>query len=70
MKPKFDPTIIQYGKSGRPFRLFSIGKKDSTKSKWIGRTEKWEWVAEFKYLDEQGGTFKIEIDNQDEIKKI
>jgi hypothetical protein len=70
MKLSFDPTIIQYGKLNRPFRLYSISKKDSTKSRFIGGVEKWEWVAEFKYLDEQGGTFKIEIDNQDEIKKI
>ena len=65
----FNPQIIQEGKLGRPFRLLQIGKKNN-QSKWINKVEKFEWIAEFKYLDEQGGTFKIEIDFYDKIKKL
>ena len=79
MKPKaktnfkqmldLNPYETQEGKLGRPFRLSQIGKK-TNQSKWINRVEKFEWIAEFKYLDDQGGTFKIEIDFYDKIKKL
>lgn len=69
MDLNFNPHITQEGKLGRPFRLSQIGKK-TNQSKWINRVEKFEWIAEFKYLDEQGGTFKIEIDFYDKIKKL
>jgi hypothetical protein len=52
----------QTSKLGRPFRQSGLRKKNQLPSKWIDKVEKWHWVYSFKYLDERGGFFEVEID--------
>jgi len=38
--------------------------------KWINKVTHWHWVHSFKYLDEQGGFFEIEIDYNNNFVKL
>jgi len=55
---------------GRPFRLSGTRKNSQLPSKWIDKTERWHWIHSFKYLDEQGGFFEIEIGYNNEFIKL
>lgn len=57
----------QVSPNGRPFRLSSTKKNLQQPSKWVDRVERWYWIYEFKYLDEQGGFFAFEYDYNDKL---
>ncbi len=57
----------QTAPSGRPFRLISVVKETRKPSKFINKSEKWNWFLEYRYTDKlnlQEG-FDIEIDYND-----
>jgi phage terminase small subunit len=60
--PKLNTLKHQQGKLGRPFRASGIEKILSKPPKWINGVEKYCWKYTFKYLDEKGGFFQIDID--------
>jgi len=60
----------QTSKLGRPFRLSGTRKNSQLPSKWIDKSERWHWIHSFKYLDEQGGFFEIEIGYNNEFIKL
>lgn len=70
MKLNFNTFDKQEGKLGRPFRLSSVGKNLQKPCKWINRTEKYYWIYIFKYLDDIGGLFSVEIDYFDKIIEV
>lgn len=57
----------QVSPNGRPFRLTGTSKVLTKPSKWIDRVERWHWIHEFKYLDEQGGFFAFEFDYNNKL---
>lgn len=61
---------IQHSKLGRPFRLFGLKVNQSMPDRWINKVLKSHWIYEFKYLDEQGGCFDVEIDYYDNFYKL
>jgi hypothetical protein len=61
---------IQEGKLGRPFRQSGLRKNSKLPSKWIDKVEKWHMVYSFKYLDERGGFFEVEIDYNDKFVRL
>jgi hypothetical protein len=60
----------QISNTGRPFRLSGMRKNLQVPEKWVNKEAKNHWVYEFKYLDEQGGYFSIEIDYNDNFYKL
>ena len=63
----FEP---QTGSLGRPFRLSGTSKNLQKPSKWIRGVEKWCWIHSFRYLDEKGGYFNIEVDYENKYVKF
>jgi hypothetical protein len=61
---------IQISKLGREFRLSGTRKNLQITPKWIDKVEKYHWIHSFKYLDEKGGFFEIEIDYFDNFLKL
>lgn len=53
---------IQVGSLGRPFENIGCRKNLQLPPKWIDKTEHWHWIYTFRYRDETGGGFEIEID--------
>jgi hypothetical protein len=60
----------QYSKLGRPFRWSGIRKNMQVPEKWINKELKSHWIYEFKYLDEQGGFFDVEIDYNEKFYRL
>jgi len=60
----------QTSKLGRPFRLSGIAKNIDIPSKWMGNIERWNWIYTFIYLDDQGGSFNVEIDYDNNFIKL
>jgi hypothetical protein len=60
----------QISKLGRPFRLSGTRKNLQMPEKWINKVTHWHWVHSFKYLDERGGFFEIEIDYNNNFVKL
>lgn len=69
-KIKLELNTVQTSPQGRPFRCSGLRKNLQSPSKWINKTECWQWIYSFKYLDEQGGFFEIEIDYNDKFVKL
>ena len=67
IKLNFDTQI---SKLGRSFRQSGLKKNSQLPSKWIDKVEKWHWIYSFKYLDEKGGFFEVEIDYNDKFVKL
>jgi hypothetical protein len=61
---------IQISKLGREFRLSGTRKNLQLPEKWVGKDLKNHWIHSFKYLDENGGFFEIEIDYFDNFLKL
>jgi hypothetical protein len=61
---------IQEGNLGRPFRQSGLRKNSQLPSKWIDKVERWHWVYSFKYLDERGGFFEVEIDYNNKFLRL
>ena len=57
----------QISKLGRPFRLSETKIFDG---KWIGKEMKYKTIHTFKYLDEEGGFFEIELGYNNEFIKL
>jgi hypothetical protein len=57
----------QISKLGRPFRLSGTKKNLQLPEKWIDKDLKNHWIHSFKYLDEKGGFFEVEIDYNDKF---
>jgi hypothetical protein len=38
--------------------------------KWVNKEAKNHWIYDFKYLDEKGGYFSVEIDYNDNFYKL
>jgi hypothetical protein len=60
----------QISKLRREFRLSGTRKNLQIPPKWIDKVEKYHWIHSFKYLDERGGFFEIEIDYYDKFLKL
>jgi hypothetical protein len=60
----------QFDKNKRPFRLSGTRMNLQLPPKWIEKNIKYHWIHSFKYLDEKGGYFEIEIDYNDNFFKI
>ena len=63
----FEPQISNLG---RPFRWFGLKINLEFPEKWVNKEAKHHWIYEFKYLDEQGGYFSVEIDYNDNFYKL
>jgi hypothetical protein len=61
---------IQYSPLNRPFRLSGTRKNLQLPEKWVDKVLKNHWIHSFKYLDERGGFFEIEIDYNDKFLKL
>lgn len=61
--PDLSHFETQYGTLGRPFRLSGIEKGSN-------RREANDWIYSFRYLDDQGGFFKLKIYNDGKIEKL
>jgi hypothetical protein len=68
MKIPTNPHQTYTSPKGRQFRVISVEKIPNTE-KWIGRVEKWHWIATIKMLD-NGEIKKIECDYNDNVIKI
>jgi len=68
--PIFLNFETQISKLGRPFKLSGTRKNLQMPEKWINKVTHWHWVHSFKYLDEQGGFFEIEIDYNNNFVKL
>ena len=60
----------QLDKNNRPFRLSGTRKNLQLPEKWVDKVLKNHWIHSFKYLDEQGGFFEIEVDYNDKFLKL
>lgn len=60
----------QISSLGRPYRLSGTRKNSQLPEKWVNKVLKNHWIHSFKYLDEQGGFFEIEIDYNDKFVKL
>ena len=60
----------QISNLSRPFRQSGLRKNSKLPSKLIDKVEKWYWIYSFKYLDEKGGFFEIEIDYNDKFVSL
>ena len=60
----------QISNTGRTFRWSGMRKNLQVPEKWVNKETKNHWIYEFKYLDEQGGYFSIEIDYNDNFYKL
>jgi len=60
--PNLETPEIQEGNLGRPFINAGVERITTIAPKWIGRVEKWCWRHTFRYLDEKGGFFEIDLD--------
>jgi len=65
--PNLKTLEIQEGKLGRPFRASGVQKITTIAPKWVGRVEKWCWRHTFRYLDEKGGFFEIDLDHENKL---
>jgi hypothetical protein len=60
--PKLNTLKPQQGTLGRPFRASGVEKILSKPPKWVNGVEKYCWRYRFKYLDDKGGFFEIDLD--------
>jgi len=60
--PNLTTLEPQEGKLGRPFRASGVQKITTIAPKWVNRVEKYAWRHTFRYLDEKGGFFEIDLD--------
>jgi hypothetical protein len=71
---KETPILInletQISNLGRPFRMFGTRVNNEMPERWVNKVLKYHWTYEFKYLDEQGGYFDVEIDYNDNFFKL
>jgi len=68
--PIFLNFETQISKLGRPFRLSGTRKNLQLPEKWVDKVLKNHWIHSFKYLDERGGFFEIEVDYNDKFLKL
>lgn len=69
-KIKLELNTVQTSPNGRPFRCSGLRKNLQTPSKWINKTECWQWIYSFIYLDEKAGFFEIEIDYDNKFLQL
>ncbi len=55
---------VQTSTKGRPFRISGSRMNLQHPAKWIDKMEMHHFIHTFKYLDEQGGFFEVEVDYQ------
>ena len=70
MHQKLQTLETQIDSDKRPYKQQGVRKNGQVPVKWIGKTEKYHWIFEFRFLDEKGGNMEIEIDYNDEIIRI
>ena len=57
----------QVSKKRRPFRLSSTRKCLEVPERWVDKVLKNHWIHSFIYLDEDGGSFEVQIGYYDEF---
>jgi phage terminase small subunit len=67
MLPNLTTLYPQTGKLGRPFRNVGVERITTIAPKWVNRVEKWCWRHTFRYLDEKGGFFEIDLDHENKL---
>jgi phage terminase small subunit len=65
--PNLTTLEPQVGKLGRPFRASGVQKITTIAPKWVNRVEKYCWRHTFRYLDEKGGFFEIDLDHENNL---
>ena len=61
--PNLTHLNVQEGKLGRPFRMFGLEKTTD-------KSEGNDYIYWFKYVDDDGGIFKIKIYGNGKIEKL
>ena len=60
----------QISPNGRPYKQIGVRINEDMPTVWVGKDKRNHWIYTFRYLDEVGGYFEIEIDEYNKFFKL